>query len=217
VDTNDDLISTTKRSTNSRSVIEIATPTRAAVETYLDRWETLPGYKEQEDAMELLLAETYPDNIDLSKVLIKCSILNSFYYTNIYNVLPVAKRIVSLETDCRLKSGDPQMVNDIASGHGIKSRAGKELHLLSFATKYCSWHNPVDYPIYDSYVEKILYHFCRKDGFYCCTHNELRDYPVFKQALLAFRDAYDLQMFTVRQIDQYLWQLGKETFPIKYE
>ncbi|MGJ4849416.1 hypothetical protein ACH6CV_04115 [Bacillota bacterium Meth-B3] len=207
---------TVKSSSNTQNSKDIASPTAIAVESYLDRWNTLPGYKEQEDALDLLFLETYPDNTDLSKVLIKCSVLNDFYKTNIYGVMPVAKRIISLDTDWRLKSGDPKMVNDIASGHGIKSRTGKELQLLSFATKYCSRHNSADYPIYDYYVERLLAYFRDKDRFSSFSGEDLRDYQVFKQAILTFREAYSLQKYTVKQIDQYLWQAGKEAFPIKY-
>lgn len=207
---------TVKRSSNTQPLKDIASPTAITVESYLDRWDTLPGYKEQENALDLLFLKTYPDNTDLSKVLIKCTALNDFYKTNIYGVLPVAKRIISLETDWRLKNGDPQLVNDIASGHGIKSRTGKELQFLSFATKYCSRHNTVDYPIYDYYVERLLTYFRDKERFSSFSVGDLRDYHVFKQTILAFKEAYSLHKFSVKQIDQYLWQLGKESFPIKY-
>ncbi|UTW70364.1 hypothetical protein KHA80_07545 [Anaerobacillus sp. HL2] len=41
----------------------------------------------------------------------------------------------------------------------------KKKNFYSFATKYCSHHNPLDYPIYDSYVDEVLRHFRNRDGF----------------------------------------------------
>jgi hypothetical protein len=200
-----------------RQTVSIATPTKAEVLRYLDNWDNLSSYKTQEDALNLLFHKTFPLNSQLSEVLLKCSTLNDFYGTNIYGVFPVAKHIVSLNIDSRLTNGDEQLVNDIARGHGVMNKkTGKELHLFSFATKYCSHHNDKDFPIYDSYVEKLLIYYQRKDGFFNFRNGELRDYPTFKAAILAFQKAYSLESFSLKQIDQYLWQLGKEMFPKKY-
>ena len=188
-------------------------PTPKEVRHYLTKWDTLPNYKAQEDALHLLFREIYPDNTDLRHVLLKCSMLNDFYGTNIYGVYPMAKHIIALSIDERLRQGDPQLVDDIASGHGIKHSSGKERQLFSFATKYCSHHNPEDYPIYDSYVEQLLLFFRKKDGFADFRNADLRDFPLFKQIILQFRAYYGLEQFSVKQIDQYLWQLGKDKFP----
>ena len=116
--------------------INIPPPTKQSVLEYLDNWTRLPGYTEQEEALLLLFKDTFPYNKGLSEVLIKCSTLNDFYGTNIFNVYPLAKHIVKLDIDVRLADGDPKLVNDISLGHGITSRSGKEHHLFSFATKY---------------------------------------------------------------------------------
>ena len=42
------------------------------------------------------------------------------------------------------------------------------------------------------------------------------DYKKFKNIIIAFREYYDLEEFNLKEIDQYLWQLGKEYFPNKY-
>ena len=194
----------------------IPRPTIQSVMEYLDKWTRLPGYTEQEEALLLLFRDTFPFNNRLSEVLIKCSTLNDFYGTNIFAVYPLAKHIVRLEIDSRLANGDPTLVNDISLGHGITSRSGKELHLFSFATKYCSHHNPRDFPIFDSYVEKLLIHFKNVDRFSSFRNDELRDYLVFKKAIMDFSKAYSLDEFNLKQIDQYLWQFGKDVFPKQY-
>ena len=46
-----------------------------------------------------------------------------------------------------------------------------------------------------------------------CIYNEdLKNYALFKKILNDFRDFYGLNQFDLKQIDQYLWQLGKEYF-----
>ena len=94
----------------------------------------------------------HPKNTDITDILLKVSTLNDFYSTNIFSVYPVAKHILSLGIDARLKAGDVTLVND------IKQIAinGTERNFYSFASKYCSHHNPLDYPIYDSYVDVVL-------------------------------------------------------------
>jgi hypothetical protein len=196
--------------------INIPLPTKQGVLEYLDKWEQLSDYTEQEQALNLLFLKTFPKNTDISEVLIKCSTLNDFYSTNIFKIHPVAKHIINLDIDLRLTRGDSQLVNEISIGHGIKNKNGRELNLFSFATKYCSHHNPIDYPIFDSYVEKILIYFRDKDKFSDFKTDDLRNFIVFKQAVIDFRNVYQLQEFNLKQIDQYLWQFGKEYFPKKY-
>ena len=85
-----------------------------------------------------------------------------------------------------------------------------------FATKYCSHHNPLEYPIYDSYVDKVLRYFRDTDGFCDFESDDLKQYDKFKQIVLAFRTYYHLEQYTLKEIDQYLWQLGKDYFPKNY-
>jgi len=100
-----------------------------------------------------LFFETYPLNNDLDDVLIKVCSLNDFYSTNIFSPFSVAKHIVSLGIDESLARNDLEIVNIIAK---VKMNGGKIKNFYSFATKYCSHHKPTVYPIYDSYVDKML-------------------------------------------------------------
>ena len=84
----------------------ILRPTKEAVVKYLEKWKQLSRYTEQKEVLFLLFHETYPANTKLSEVLIKCSSLNDFYGTNIYNVYTLAKHIVNLNIDARLADGD---------------------------------------------------------------------------------------------------------------
>lgn len=187
-------------------------PTIKEVEKYLKLWDTLENYVLQENALDKLFFETYPHNEDISEILIKASALNDFYSTNIFSIFPVAKHIHSLEIDMRLKSKDISLVNDIA----LVDMNGKTKNFYSFATKYCSHHDPINYPIYDIYVEKVLMALNKRDKFSKFGKKDLKDYKRFKEIIIEFRKYYGLDEFNLKQIDRYIWQLGKEFFPRKY-
>ena len=119
-------------------------PTVEEVNRYINRWHSLENYVNQEKALDLLFGEKCPYNTDLREVLIKCSTLNDFYSTNIFDIHSVAKHICNLNIDERLKEGDLSLVNEIARvkvGNLLKPRT-----FYSFATKYCSHHQPENMP-----------------------------------------------------------------------
>ena len=193
--------------------INIESPNREAILRYNKAWNNLEGYRAQESALNKLFREFCPENKQLDDVLLKVTALNGFYSTNIFNIYVVSKHIMSLDIDGRLDQGDISLVTDIASGHGVRgSKSGKEKYFYSFATKYCSHHRPDLFPIYDSYVEKLLLHLRDKDRFAVFDQAELRNSPRFKDIILALRDFYSLREFTLKEIDRYLWQYGKEMF-----
>jgi hypothetical protein len=134
--------------------------------------------------------------------------LNDLYGTNIFSTISVARNILSLKIDKKLESGDLGLVNKIAK---VKI-GGKNKNFYSFATKYCSHHKPMDYPIYDSNVEKVLMHFLKKDKFYEFKKGDLRNYPKFKDILLKFREYYNLGEYNLKDIDKYLFQVGRKYF-----
>ena len=82
--------------------------------------------------------------------------------------------------------------------------------------KNCSHHNSLNYPIYDSYVDVVLRYFRNCDRFSEFQNGDLRDYIKLKSILIDFRAFYDLEKFDLKQIDQYIWLLGKEYFPKNY-
>ena len=202
---------------NGRVRPDIKSPNKEIVKHYLEKWDTLENYTAQESALNKLFRDLCPQNISLDDVLLKVATLNTFYSTNIYNVFAVARHIVHLNIDERLRQGDDSLVTDIASGHGVvNKKGGKEIQFFSFATKYCSHHRPQVYPIYDSFVEDFLVYLSKVDDFTYFRREDLRDITVFKQTLMKLREFYGLEEFTLKQIDQYLWQYGKEKFPKPY-
>lgn len=90
---------------------------------------------------------------------------------------------------------------------------GTKKNFYSFATKYCSHHQPEKYAIYDSYVEKVLKYFRNMDHFSLFSDGELKSYEIFNRVLHDFQRYYHLEAYTLKQLDRYLWLFGKEVFP----
>lgn len=196
-----------------KSLPDITRPSPEEIQNYLNLWNSLENYSLQESSLNKLFLKTYPLNNDLDDVLIKVCALNDFYSTNIFSPFTVAKHIVALKIDDSLATDDLGIVNRIGN---VKMNESKIINFYSFATKYCSHHKPTVYPIFDSYVEKLLMYFKNKDQFYEFSKNDLRSYGKFREVLLKFREFYGLQQFNLKHIDQYLWQAGKKHFLRKY-
>jgi hypothetical protein len=114
-----------------------------------------------EEALRELFGQ-YPRNGDLRHVLLKCVALNALYSTQIPvhsekipNVVNMAEHIQrnSREIDGGVADGSPGVVDKIAN---IAVPGKPERCNCSFATKYCSWHKPEAYPIWDSHVLSYL-------------------------------------------------------------
>lgn len=194
-------------------MINIPRPNKKIIEEYLIKWDNLEDhYIWQESSLDKLFHKDYKYNTDLNEILIKCSCLNDFYSTNIFLIYPVAKNIYDLKIDKRLKDGDPSLVNDIAR----VTISGKEKVFYSFASKYCSHHNNIEFPIYDYFVDRMLIYFKSKDKFAKFTKDDLKDYVKFKDILIRFKKFYNIDEYNLRDIDKYLWIAGKEYFPKKY-
>lgn len=178
---------------------------------------------------EELLENTFrgSKNTDIYEIINKVTLLNSLYHTQIpaINIVPIARHIQSLDIDNRLYCKDkiyPDLVNDIAYKQGKyktkKFKDDEDLNIkvnnvYSFATKYCSWHNP-NYPIADSYSKGMLYYINEADKFYNdgkVTKVSLNDYNVFSEMYEAFREEYFSEMEHIdnKMIDTYLWTYSK--------
>lgn len=188
----------------------IPKPSVKEVEKYLKQWNALENYVNQENSLDKLFFDLIPENKLIEDILIKCSTLNDFYSTNIFSIFPIAKHILQLDIDERLKSGDLTLIEDIAD----KNVMGRRNY--SFASKYCSHHNPEQFPIYDRYVSKVLMHFKRVDKFAKFTSKDLQDYIRFGATLNEFKVYYSLEQYSLKELDKYLWLLGKEYFKKQY-
>lgn len=175
---------------------------------FIDNWQKLPSYTDQERALDKLFMELCPKNNRIEDVLIKCSALNDFYSTNIFGIHTLAEHILSLNIDERLHQVDYSLIGDIAK----VEVNGKEHCFYSFATKYCSHHLPEKYAIYDNYVEKVLLSLNKKEPFSNFKREDLKDYETYMSVIRGFSQHFGLTQFSIKQLDQYLWQLGKWYF-----
>ena len=237
-----------------KTKIQIPEPSVEKVEEkWLDEWKTNKNYTEPDEMLKTLFTKTYPQNDKEEHVFIKVCTLNTVYSTNIWpsHLVPITKLIVSQGcrglnfdkrlADKKLKLGeeiDLELVNDLGNKK-IKTEDDNEddngRRHYSFATKYCSFHNPEVYPIYDSYVRKMLIELQKQNNFLLkvkephkiqkrktkksqkivLTQGILEDYEKFYKVHKEFRKHYKLGEFssekkhTLKEIDQYLWLTGK--------
>lgn len=205
-------------STNKWKIDRIELPSEETVKAWHDAWENNDQYRQQEAALNKLFFELAPENKNIEDILIKVCTLNDFYGTYIYNVVGVAQVILKTDIDARLNSGerDIALVNELNEG----IRAATNRRNLSFASKYCSHHKPKLYPIYDSYVEKMLRYYADTYGSVLGKYEgKLSEPPVYAEfcgKIDRLRENCGLTRFSVKDIDKMLWQMGKHHFP-KYE
>lgn len=165
--------------------------------------------------MEWILQELFdkfPENARFAEVIVKTKVLNTLYNTQIRAVNVVAQHICEHAIDSQLRAGRPEVVQLVATVQLTK----KIRCNLSFASKYCSWHNPSAYPIFDKNVNACLWYYKNlKDRFSVTLTDrsihfkkDEKDYPKFVAIVDAFRDAYGLSSFTYKEIDKLLWYLG---------
>ena len=172
------------------------------VKKYLDKWYTYRDSKmlEQEYALSTLFQHFYQNN-NLQNVLVKVSCLNDFYSTNIRDTYSVAKVIYQLNIDRRLQNGDLTLVDDIAAETEKNCKSGRREY--SFATKYCSFHRPDVYPIFDSRNEEILRYY-RKD----ISINPFtlrKSYKDYVKIINKYKEIFGLECFSYKEIDRFNW------------
>lgn len=146
----------------------------------------------------------FPKNTRLDQVILKAAALNQLYSTNIYAVAEMARHIVGRGVDPLLEIGSPGAVDVIAK----VTFGGKPWRFYSFATKYCSFHNPERYPIYDRFIDQALRHYRKVDHFAVFSNADLREYERLINIIASFRRFYGLEGFTFKAIDKFLWLEG---------
>ncbi len=184
----------------------------------LDAYKKMESYRIQENILQCLVKE-YPDHQNKAAVEVKVKLLNLLYSTYILATNRMTDHIFEIkEVDKRLKSGDKSLVKEIAT-LTIKS---KDYDFYSFATKYCAYHNPEAFPIYDNIVANVLTKLLEEKNLppYTCTkktnvkngynkksfHKKMRDYNFYTQVYDTFMKEYGLWgKLSYRKVDAYIW------------
>lgn len=158
----------------------------------------------------------YPGNKSYSHVLLKVVTLNRLYSTSIYAVYDAATHIHERaeKIDSALAAGSPEIVDTIAAL--TLSATGKKRHVYSFASKYCSWHRQDKYPIWDSRVRRYLSALRRQlknthDAGLLGSNPDLWTlYPEFVELITRLQRRYQLEAFSFKDIDKFLWKHGRD-------
>jgi hypothetical protein len=178
-----------------------------------DKFNNHPDFQNADKTVRKVF-QTFRQNTALPNILLKVAVLNTFYKTRIFDVIKISQHISSRieNIDERIEQGDLSLVDEIKSGHGIQYRNGNEIEFLSFATKYCHWHRPGIYPIYDQFAGKALYELQKNFLFFNgrITQKDLKDYRKYKEVLDCCINFFRFgKKWHYKKIDQTLWIYGK--------
>ncbi|MDR2799879.1 MAG: hypothetical protein LBB52_01255 [Desulfovibrio sp.] len=185
---------------------ELPRPSIDEVKKYLDIWENEKDNYEKMDKAIYHLIRQYPENKDINNVFLKCSVIDDIYHTRIsqyHNIYDLSEHILKKCVDEKLNGSDATVVDDIA----------EYKNSFSFATKFCSFHKPDQYPIYDSHVDNALKYFNKTYGKFA-DKIAINPYMNFKEVMDNFIKYFDLDQGNYcygkyKAIDIYLWLVGK--------
>lgn len=188
------------------------TPSMKEMQRVAVLWQKSKHFARYEADNEKLRAlfTKFPRNTKLDEVVQKVELLDVLYRAgatrNAGSASAVAEKIIKIkDLDKRLEKGDISLVSELASSFKRK--------IISFSSKFFTLHsefiykNEDNFVICDSLVCKQLKHFKKKDKF-TKLGIDTSDYSQFKQILVEFRAFYKLEC-SLREIDWYLWKLGK--------
>jgi Resolvase, N terminal domain len=165
-----------------------------------------------------LLFGAFPRNCRIEGVYLKVVALNDMYSAQIRRgrknasaLYDLARKICDLAIDEMLAKRLPEVVDKIAALEFGGKKCG---HV--FAAKYCHFHFPDDYPIYESSnVEPLVYAY-QKSGGQKVSHKDLTEnYEKFKHAVESLRNRHGLARFCFRQFDKFLLGYGKDWKKLK--
>ena len=168
------------------------------VDTIINEFDNQEQLKE--DSLEMLFRGLPELENDARMILVKVTCLNEFYSTRL-NSNPaksspsrkIAVDIATMAEHISMLIENQELADLIAFGDAKavdlirwipNKAAGIYSDAYSFATKYCSWHNPEAYPIVDGYSKAMVYYlFCSLFGTMLegvrITYSALQDYETF--------------------------------------
>jgi len=164
----------------------------------------LDGWQATDKAI-VKLRESLP-GFDLNNVLLKATVVNSLYSTNVYAITRAADHVYSVIKRNGHKKAGAGFVEEISRVPDVKTKSGKDRKFTSFASKFA--HFFIDqgrFPIYDTYaVSAIKYHLGRGKWE---KNTDDRPYEEFVQNFIELREISGYKGST-RNLDYYLWLAG---------
>ena len=192
-------------------------PTPELVKGYVGRFERDDWQLATDRALDVLFG-AFPCNSKIEHVYLKVVALNDLYSTQIRRgrknasaPYDLAKKICDLAIDQMLAQRLPNTVDKIAAIEVGGKRCG-----YVFASKYCHFHAPDDYPICESsVVEPLVYAYQKSDG-QKVRHRDLKcDYQKYKETVQSLRSRYGLAGFGFRRFDKFLLGYGRDWEKLK--
>lgn len=172
--------------------------------------------KEEQLVIEIFNKYKRNTDEDEKSVLLKICVLDNLYSTNLKKfggkhdgIYEVTKHIVKLNIDNELQNRSLDIIDKISI---FKNSEGKETKIYSFATKYCFFHNPEFYIIYDRFVADSLLDLNKEYNFYNheISKDKLKCYRTFHEIFKQFKSLEGLKNFSNRELDNFLWITGRE-------
>jgi hypothetical protein len=178
-------------------------PTLLLVQQCIHQFEQEPDSKAADEALELIV-KTFPANRLTKEVYLKVAAFNGLYDTQLFNkdLYSVAELISELDIDQKLEKGSLEVVDEI----GYDKRKQRVRNRYVFATKYCHWHRPDFYPLFDRKIEKVLCRYKEQDRFAEFRCSDLERYSSYKDTVNKFICYYRLNGISFRELDKFLWR-----------
>lgn len=180
-------------------------PTKSTLNNYIKLFDT--EYSRTEAYLFDLFQKYFPDNNSPEQVMIKVFAINLLYKTYIRWLPAVVTHILQCDIDNMLRNNDINAVHVLTP---VKFKT-KTKHLKSFATKYCSFHKPDIFPLFDSNASYALYKYNKIYKFSPhVTRTSLLSYENYIETINSFRTYFNIENYNYKNIDKYLWKYGKE-------
>jgi hypothetical protein len=187
-------------------------PTAVSVKAYVDEFEKDDWRVATDKSLDKLF-EVFPLNCRIEEVYLKVVALDDLYSTQLRGgqkdasvLYDIAKEIVRLAIDSELEQRLPGVVDKIAAIKIGDKRCG-----YVFASKYCHFHAPDDYPICENnVVEPPVYAYQKSDGLKVRHDDLTKNYPKYKETVESLRRRCNLADIGFRQFDKFLLGYGKE-------
>lgn len=166
--------------------------------SYIKRWNENKQYVENRKNIESVFEESCKTDNKMLTVF-KVAIIDSRYNTHLKSIDDAAKSIASVKNlDKRLKIGDPSVVNELVTKHGVSA---------VFASKYCHFSNPEKYPINDGNVRAVFVEY-----FGIPKYRLERIFKKDYQNVLDYFERFKKEVYSdnYKELDKYLWIKGTE-------
>lgn len=191
----------------SNKVLNLLNPTREIVKEYVNKFD------DGVEGINKNIIDGFVSHYGTSYdgILAVSALINTLYSTHIdasdfaaltYGIFKIR------ELKIRLNAGDIALVSEIAGL--LKTDDEKKKEYISFASKFCAFHNESKFPIYDRISREMLakinkeYHFTDK------FNKDKIPYEKYVKIYDLFIEEFNLKELTYREVDKYLWLSGKE-------